>query len=303
MPSWATPSRLTSSRSHQDSARPRLSSWSNHARRARRGKSASVWYWSADAAAQPAIGVVSPRTVGPVRAHCQRHRAWRRATARAGSPDRFAAGQGCLRGPQSHRAKAADQEALDHVPNKRGRGDRGRSVHPATPLRSSACWRSARSSRGGSLARRLRGILLRHTIQQLLHLLSRPLRIALRIESQRRATRESGVGDKFTASLPLKPHKWRRPLIPDKGVEPLGPLPSWSGWTGGGAHRRLGARSAMAGPAPKRRCTPPSRPTTPMDGLQRLRLCWGFRGQSPLTGSRAEPWPFHAVTHFAARHR
>ena len=96
----------------------------------------------------------------------------------------------------------------------------------------------------------------------------------------------SRVNEARPGALPLDAAKGLCPLDPRQGRSPWNPL--LERLDGRGTGRRDGCS-----PTDDRRsgCThrgdrPPSRPTSPTNGLLRLRLSWGFRGQSPLTGSR-----------------
>ena len=72
---------------------------------------------------------------------------------------------------------------------------------------------------------------------------------------------------------PWTPPRGSAPWIPAKG-EPL----ELFTWLDGGGN---GGREPAVPP-----------PSSQTDGLQRLRLCWGSRGQSPLVGFRTKPWLF-----------
>jgi hypothetical protein len=84
---------------------------------------------------------------------------------------------------------------------------------------------------------------------------------------------------------PWTPPRGSAPWIPAKGTA-LGTLPLVGAREGGlRRHRHSGAIA----PECRWRRRPPSLAPTKTDGVQRLRLWWGSRGQSPLAGFRAEP--------------
>ncbi len=86
---------------------------------------------------------------------------------------------------------------------------------------------------------------------------------------------------------------------PHQGALPLGTPPRASPWNPslgvgdgeGACGHGEGAPSGVPDGAPSPCPHAPSPSPTPTDGVQRLRLWWGSRGQSPLAGSGAEPRP------------